>query len=238
MKLAGVVWLLGKGELRCVGEQVRRACRVPHAQHRGGRERCLQRVEALLLGVAPCEACSGAAQGSQRGGIGGEVPHELTIVISEAHEAAHVRARRGRGPLCNRSDLAAQVPGVDGDAALRDDMAEEAHGGAAELALRPLGVELVVPNGFKHHAHMRQVLVTGLGDDQDVIAIDLNEAPQHQRARAERAGGGDAARRYGAYSASAPRTCREGRRRRLGTPTGRLGRGMTSCTGSPPGSPP
>ena len=43
--------------------------------------------EAPLLGVAPREACAGAAQGSQRGGNGGEVPHELTIVISEAHEA-------------------------------------------------------------------------------------------------------------------------------------------------------
>ena len=31
---------------------------------------------------------------------------------------------------------------------------------AAELALGRLGVELVVPKGFKHHSHMRQVLLT------------------------------------------------------------------------------
>ena len=37
---------------------------------------------------------------------------------------------------------------VDGDAALRDDVAKEAHRGAAELALRRLGIELVVPKGF------------------------------------------------------------------------------------------
>ena len=60
-------------------------------------------------------------------------------------------------------------------------------------ALGRLGVELVVPKGFKHHSHMRQVLLTRLGEGQDVIAIDLNEAPQHRRARAGPAGCGDAA---------------------------------------------
>ena len=49
-------------------------------------------------------------------------------------------------------------------------MAEDAHGGAAKLALRRLGVELVVPKGFEHHTHMRQVLFTGLGEDQVIEA--------------------------------------------------------------------
>ena len=53
----------------------------------------------------------------------------------------HVGTRRRHGPLRDGGDLT----GVDGDTALRDDVAEEADRGAAKLALGGLGVELLVP---------------------------------------------------------------------------------------------
>ena len=131
-----------------------------------------------VLGVALREARAGAAQGSHRGGNFGEAPNELTVVISEA---AHVRARRGRDPLRQRGDLA----GFDGDAALRDDVVEEALRGAAELALGRLGVAPVVPKGFKHqsHSYMRQVLLAGLGEDGGPAAETRPEASKTREGR-------------------------------------------------------
>ena len=69
-----------------------------------------------------------------------------------------------------------RLAGIDHNAALGDDMAEEADGGAGELALRRLGVELVVPQSLEHHAHVHEVLLARLGEGEDVIAEDLNEA--------------------------------------------------------------
>ena len=71
---------------------------------------------------------------------------------------------------------------------LRDDVAEEADGGAAKLALRRLGVELVVPQRLEHHAHVHEVLLARLGEDENVITVYLNEAPKHRHAGARRAG--------------------------------------------------
>ena len=147
MERAGVVRLLQDGrhrQLRRVGQEARRPGRVPHAEHRrrreGGLERVTLRVEALLLCRTPGEPGAGATQGCEWGGEGGEAQHELTVVIGEADEAADVGALGRRGPLRDGRHLA----WVDGDAPLRDDVAEEADRGADELALGGLGEELVV----------------------------------------------------------------------------------------------
>ena len=66
-------------------------------------------------------------------------------------------------------------------------MAEESDGGAAELALRRLGVELVVPQSLEHHAHVHEVLLARLGEDENVITVYLNETPEHRHACARRA---------------------------------------------------
>jgi len=60
---------------------------------------------------------------------------------------------------------------------LRDDVAEEADGGAAKLALRRLGVELVVPQRLEHHAHVHEVLLARLGEDENVITVSASTAP-------------------------------------------------------------
>ena len=73
MERARVVGLIEDGrhgQLRGVGEQARWPRRVPHAQHRRRRQRRFERVEALLLGWAPRELGTGAAEGRQRGGEG------------------------------------------------------------------------------------------------------------------------------------------------------------------------
>ena len=63
-------------------------------------------------------------------------------------------------------------------------MAKESDGGAAEVALGRLGVELMVAQRLKYHPYMRDVLLTGLGEDEDVVAVHLHEAPEHRRAGA------------------------------------------------------
>ena len=63
----------------------------------------------------------GAAEGRERGGKGGEAQDKLAVVVDEANETAHVRARRRRRPFSDGSDLAR----VNRDAALGDEVAEE-----------------------------------------------------------------------------------------------------------------
>ena len=58
-----------------------------------------------------------------------------------------VRAPRRRRPFRD---------GGDRNAALGDDVAEEADAGAAELALRGLSVQLVVPQRLEHIRHVHQ----------------------------------------------------------------------------------
>ena len=96
----------GHSELRGISEQVRRA-RRSHTRITGADVSSAFSAPDPLLSVAPREACAGAAQSSQSpGGKDREVPYELTVVIGETHEAAHVRTRRGLGPLRHSSDLA------------------------------------------------------------------------------------------------------------------------------------
>ena len=73
---------------------------------------------------------------------------------------------------------------VDSDAALGDNVTEEADGGAAELALRGLSVQLVVQQRLEHHALVQQMLLTRLGEDVDVIAVHLHTQTKHGRAGA------------------------------------------------------
>ena len=129
----------------------------------------------MLLGRAPRKPGTGAAEGCQRRGKGGKAENEFAVVVGEADEAAHIGARRGRGPLRDGGDLA----GINGNAALGDNVAEEADGGAAELAFGRLGVELVVPQRLQDHAHVHQVLLARFREDKDVITVDFHEAPQH-----------------------------------------------------------
>ena len=82
------------GQLRGVSEQARRPRRVPHAQHRRRRQRRFERVEALLLGWAPRELGTGAAEGRQRGSEGREAQDEFTVGVDKTDEAAHVGKRR------------------------------------------------------------------------------------------------------------------------------------------------
>ena len=114
----------------------RRPRRVPHAQDRRRRQRRFERVAALLLGGAPRELRTGAAEGRQRGSEGRNAWNEFTVGSSlQGRQAGgHVGVRRRRGPLRDGGDLA----GVGGDTALGDDVAGdlEADRGAAELALR------------------------------------------------------------------------------------------------------
>ena len=79
-------------------------------------------------------------------------------IVCEANEAAHVRARHGRRPLRDVSDLA----GVDRDAEVGNDVAEEADGGVAKSALGGLSIQLVVQQRLEHHTHVHQVLTTRL----------------------------------------------------------------------------
>ena len=67
---------------------------------------------------------------------------------------------------------------------LGDDVAQEAVGGAAELALGRFGVELVMPQRLEHHPHVHEVLFARLGEDEDVVAVHLHEAAEHGRAGA------------------------------------------------------
>ena len=72
-------------------------------------------------------------------------------------------------------------------------MAQEADGGTPKQALGGLGVELVVTEGLEDHADMREVLLAGLGEDKDVVAVYLDEAAEHGRPGGGRVGGGEAA---------------------------------------------
>ena len=64
-------------------------------------------------------------------------------------------------------------------------MTKEANGGAAEFTLGRFSVKLMVAKGLKHHPDMREVLLAGLGEDEDVIAAHLHKTPEHWRAGAE-----------------------------------------------------
>ena len=56
------------------------------------------------------------------------------------------------------------------DAALKDDVAEDADGGSAELALPGLRVQFVVQQCLEHHMHVHQMLLASLGEDEDVVS--------------------------------------------------------------------
>ena len=72
-------------------------------------------------------------------------------------------------------------------------MPKESNGGAAEVALGRLGVELVMAQRLKHHPHVREVLRACLGEDEDVIAVHLHKTPEHWRAWARAKAGHDPA---------------------------------------------
>ncbi len=63
-------------------------------------------------------------------------------------------------------------------------MAKESDSGAAELTLGGLGIELVVLQCLQDHEHMHQMLLARFREDEDVVAIDFHNAPQHGRGRA------------------------------------------------------
>ncbi len=48
------------------------------------------------------------------------------------------------------------------------------------MALGRLGVELMVALRLKRHLHVREVLLTGLGEDQDVdvVSVNLHKTPK------------------------------------------------------------
>ena len=79
-------------------------------------------------------------------------------------------------------------------------MAEEADGGAAELALRGLSVQFMVPQRLEYHTHvLHQMLLRvarhGLGEDEDVVAvIQLHKQSEHGRDGAQQLGGPTAGR--------------------------------------------
>jgi hypothetical protein len=52
----------------------------------------------------------------------------------------------------------------------------------------PEGEELVVAQRLEHHPHVHKVLLARLGEDEDVVAVDLDEAPEHGRGRTCRGG--------------------------------------------------
>ncbi len=99
---------------------------------------------------------------------------------------ADVSARRWHGPLRDGRNYV----WVDGDAALRDEVAEEADRGADELALGGLGLgkELVVAQRLEHLPHVHEVLLAHLGEDEDVVVVDLDEVTEHRRGRTCRGG--------------------------------------------------
>ena len=101
--------------------------------------------------------------------------------MGEAYIAVHVRARRRRRLIRRRDggDLAR----VDRDAASGDKV-------AAELALRGLqvSVESVVPQRLEHRAHVREMLLARLEEDEDVVAAHLHKL--HARARRADSGSG------------------------------------------------
>jgi hypothetical protein len=74
-------------------------------------------------------------------------------------------------PLSDRGHLA----GVNADPVFGYDVAQEADGGPAELALGRLGVELVVQQPFDHHPHVHEVLFARIGEDEDVVTVHLHE---------------------------------------------------------------
>ena len=82
----------------------------------------------------------------------------------------------GRGPLCDSRNLAR----VDGNDVLRDVVAEEADGGATKLTFGRLGVELVVPQRLEHHPDVHQMLLAGLGENEDIVAVHLHKTAQHR----------------------------------------------------------
>ena len=78
-----------EASVRSQSEEARRLRRVPHAEDRGSSQRCLERGETALLRSARAERCAwAAAESRQQGGQGGEVQHEVAVVIGEAKEAA------------------------------------------------------------------------------------------------------------------------------------------------------
>ena len=69
--------------------------------------------------------------------------------------------------------------GVHADAVLGDDVAQEGNRRATELTLTGFGKKLVVAKSLQHHADVNQVLLLRLGEDEDVVHVDLHESTQH-----------------------------------------------------------
>jgi len=61
-------------------------------------------------------------------------------------------------------------------------MAEETNRRTAKMALGRLGVKLVVSQRLEHRAHVLEVLLAGLGENEYVITVHLHEAAEHRRA--------------------------------------------------------
>ena len=59
-------------------------------------------------------------------------------------------------------------------------MAEEADRGAIELTFGRLGVELEVLQRLEHHPDLHQMLIAGLGENEDIVAVHLHKTTQHR----------------------------------------------------------
>jgi hypothetical protein len=59
-------------------------------------------------------------------------------------------------------------------------VAEEGDRGPAKLAFAGLSVKSMVFQSLKDHAHVNQVLFLRLGENKDVVHVNLNKFPQHR----------------------------------------------------------